>query len=89
MKLYKVSTKSFTAYVVAKNPLIAENTFVNWLDSEDYGYSSDRVVTLNNLDMKLNVKYYSGSPVIILPALIISDHDLCLGWLKWGIVLSW
>ena len=44
MKLYRVSTKSFAAYVVAKNPLTAENEFKSWLDSEDYGYSGDRVV---------------------------------------------
>ena len=45
MKLYLVHTKSFTAYVAAKNPNDAEREFKQWLDSEDYGYSSDRVVT--------------------------------------------
>lgn len=40
-------------------------------------------------DMKLKLKYYPYKAVIILPALLISTHDICLGWLKWGIVLSW
>lgn len=39
--------------------------------------------------MKLKLKYYPYKAVIILPALLISTHDICLGWLKWGIVLSW
>lgn len=44
MKLYKVHTKSFSAYVVAKNPLEAEKEFKEWLDSENYGYTSERVI---------------------------------------------
>ena len=56
MKLYRVSTKSFSAYVVAKNPLTAENKFKMWLDSEDYGYSSQRVVTNIELIADTNSK---------------------------------
>ena len=40
-------------------------------------------------DMKLKLKYYPYKAVIMFPALLISTHDICLGWLKWGIVLSW
>ena len=41
------------------------------------------------MKLKLNIKHYNYPWVIILPALLVSDHDVCLGWLKWGIVLSW
>ena len=44
MKLYKVETKTLSSYVVAKNPLEAEKEFNEWLDSNDYGYYSERVV---------------------------------------------
>ena len=39
--------------------------------------------------MKLKFKYYNYPAILILPTLMVSKHDLCLGWLKYGIVLSW
>jgi hypothetical protein len=45
MKLYRVYTKSFEAYVVADKPNDAEREFKEWLNSQDYGYSSERVIT--------------------------------------------
>ena len=49
MKLYRVYTKSLSAYVVAKNSLEAEKEFTDWLDIEDYGYSCERVVVKTEL----------------------------------------
>lgn len=69
MKLYRLSTKSFTAYVVAKNPLIAETEFKGWLDSEDYGYSGERVVTKIELIADTNSK----------PNSILFPTDLLIG----------
>jgi len=69
MKLYRVSTKSFTAYVVARNPLAAENEFKGWLDSEDYGYSVDRIVTKIELIADTNSK----------PNSILFPTDLLIG----------
>lgn len=43
MKLYKVSTKKFSAYVVAKDLNSAWEKFKIWLNAgEGYGFSSDR-----------------------------------------------
>ena len=69
MKLYLVYTKSFKAYVVAENPLKAENEFKMWLDSEDYGYSSDRVVTEIKLIADTNCK----------PNSVIYPTDMLIG----------
>ena len=44
MKLYLVHTKAFSAYVAARNPNDAEIEFKQWLDSEDYGYLSERTI---------------------------------------------
>lgn len=74
MKLYRVSTKSFTAYVIAKNPLTAENEFKGWLDSEDYGYSGDRVVTKIELIADTNSK----------PNSILYPTDLLIGAVQDG-----
>ena len=56
MKLYRVQTKAFEAYVVAKNPYVAEDEFREWLDSEDYGFSSERVVVKIELLADTNSK---------------------------------
>ena len=69
IKLYRVYTKSFTAYVVATNPHEAEKEFKGWLDSEDYGYSSDRVVTEIKLMADTNCK----------PNSVIYPCDLLIG----------
>ena len=76
MKLYRVATKSFTAYVVAKNPLSAENEFKMWLDSEDYGYSSDRVITRIELLADTNSKPNSILyPTELLVGAILDEED--------------
>ena len=41
------------------------------------------------MKLKLSIKCYNYPAVIIFPTLLVSKHDLCLGWLKYGIVLSW
>ena len=41
------------------------------------------------MKLKLSIKYYNYPTVIILPTLLVGKYDICLGWLKWGIVLSW
>lgn len=43
MKLYKVYTKKFSAFVVAKDLNSAWNKFNDWLNAgSGYGFSSDR-----------------------------------------------
>lgn len=56
MKLYKVYTQTMCAYVVAKNPLAAEDEFKMWLDSEDYGLSYERTVIRIELVADTNSK---------------------------------
>ena len=69
MKLYEVHTKSFKAYVVAKDATAAEKEFTGWLDSEDYGFSSERVVTDIRLIADTNCK----------PNSVIYPSDLLIG----------
>lgn len=76
MKLYEVYTNKYKAYVVAKNPLAAENEFKSWLDSEDYGYSGDRVVNDIRLIADTNCKPNSIIyPVDMLIGAIMEDEQ--------------
>lgn len=63
MKLYKVETEKFTAYVVADNVLNAQKEFEQWLESKNYGYFGDREVlriqVLADTNSKPNVSLYS------------------------------
>ena len=63
MKLFKVETAKFVAFVVADNVLQAQKEFEEWLDSEDYGYSCDRKVLRTQLladtNSKPNALFYS------------------------------
>ena len=45
MKLYRVHTKRCSVYVLAYSATEAEGMLISYLDKNDYGYSSDRVVT--------------------------------------------
>lgn len=49
MKLFKVETAQFSAFVVADNVLHAQKEFEDWLESEDYGYFGDRKVIRTHL----------------------------------------
>ena len=75
MKLYKVHTKSFSAYVVAKNPLEAEKEFKEWLDSEDYGYTSERVILQIELLAETGNRPDSvTNPVGLLIGAVVNDE---------------
>lgn len=72
MKLYKVHTKSYDAYVVATDPSMAEKILVEWLDEKDYGFQSDRVVL--KIDLLADTK---GSP-----RSVVNPAELLLGKIK-------
>jgi len=75
MKLYRVSTKSFSAYVVAKNPLEAEKEFKEWLDSEDYGYTSERVILQIELLAETGSRPNSvTNPIGLLVGAVVDDE---------------
>ena len=75
MKLYKVHTKSFSAYVVARNPLEAEKEFKEWLDSEDYGYTSERVILQIELLAETGGRPNSvTNPVGLLIGAVVDDE---------------
>lgn len=36
------------------------------------------------------VNVWKGDAVLMLvPVVVAGRHDLCLGWLAWGVVISW
>lgn len=76
MKLYSVHTKAFSAYVAAKNPNDAQREFKMWLDSEDYGYLSERVVTKIELLADTEGKPNSiMNPVGLLIGAVMEDNE--------------
>lgn len=77
MKLYKVETAKFTAFVVTNNVLNAQKEFEQWLESEDYGYSGDRKVLRTQLiadtDSRPNALFYSTE--ILLGMIKEDSHE--------------
>lgn len=69
MKLYLVSTKSFSSYVVADSPNEAEEVLVNWMEQDDYGFLNYRTVTkielLADTTCKPNSLIYPTSQLLI------------------------
>ena len=60
-----------------------------WLIDEGLALEAPEGMYKTEQNMKLKLKYYDYPYLIIFPALLVGKHDVCLGWLKWGIVLSW
>lgn len=70
MKLYLVRTRSLESYVLAENAKVAEDTFTNWLNKENYGYTTDREVmcieVIASTDSKPNTTIYP-IPMLLMP----------------------
>lgn len=69
MKLYLVSTKGFSSYVVADDANEAEKRLTDWIDKENYGLINERTVTkievIADTTCKPNSIIYPFSQLII------------------------
>lgn len=57
MVLYKVKTRSFSAYVLSENMDGAVEKMIKWLNENNYGFFSDREVTEVDVIADSEVRY--------------------------------
>ena len=71
MKLYLVSTKSFSSYVVVDSPNEAEDVLVKWMQANNYGFLNDR--TVKKIELFADTSCKPNSLVYPTSQLLISE----------------